>query len=107
MTTNTNAETVGPSPIPRGATAGGERTPLYVLCYLGLPDHRKIVTSRNDEVWRGLDIEKISKEIGVSKQKISMWMKDNQLPGQRVAALIGLPGSLLSYEKLGPFIKTR
>jgi len=96
-----------PSPIPRGSSAGEERTDLYVLCYRSLPLHRKVIKNRKGEEWRGLDIERISKEIGVSKQKISMWMKQNSLPGQRVKALIGLEGSTLTFETLGPFINAR
>lgn len=96
-----------PSPIPRGSSAGEERTGLYVLCYANLPFHRKVSRNRKGDEWRGLDIERISKEIGVSKQKISMWMKNNSLPGQRVKAMIGLEGGTLTFETLGPFINTR
>lgn len=96
-----------PSAIPRGTSAGNERTGLYVLCYEKLPMHRKVTKNRKGEVWHGLDIEKISAEIGVSKQKISMWMKQNGLPGQRMKALIDLEGSKLTFESLGPYINSR
>ena len=102
-TTETNK---GPSPIPRGITAGNERTGLYILCYEHLPRHRKITQNRAGEMWRGLDIEAIAQEIGISKQKVSEWMKKDRLPGRRVAAMIELRGSLLTYDKLGPFINT-
>lgn len=103
-TTETNN---GPSPIPRGITAGNERGGLYILCYANLPQHRKITKNRLGGEWRGLDIEAIADEIGISKQKVSEWMKKDRLPGRRVAAMIGLRGSLLTYDKLGPFINTR
>ncbi len=98
---------LGPSPVPRGVSAGNERTDLYILCYENLPLHRKITRNRSGGEWRGLDIEKIANEIGISKQKVSEWMKRDRLPGRRVAAMIGLAGSSLTYSELGPFINTR
>lgn len=103
----TNENIFGPSPIPRGISAGNERTGLYILCYENLPRHRKITKNRLGGEWRGLDIEAIADEIGISKQKVSEWMKKDRLPGRRVAAMICLRGSLLTYDKLGPFINTR
>lgn len=97
----------GPSLIPRGISAGNERTPLYVLCYENLPKHRKITKNRSGDEWRGIDIERIAENLGISKQKVSEWMKNNRLPGQRVAALIALEGSKLTYDNLGPFINSR
>lgn len=96
-----------PSPIPRGTSAGNERTDLYVLCFSKLPMHRKVTENRKGEVWRGLDIKKISEEIDVSTQKISMWMKQDSLPGQRIKALIDLEGSQLTFADLGPYINSR
>ena len=107
MTDQLDTEGFEPSPIPRGISAGNERSELYILCCNHLPNHRKVVSSKRNNIWRGLDIEKISNEIGVSKQKISSWMKNNRVPGQRVGALIKLDGSTLSYEKIGPYISTR
>ena len=97
----------GPSPVPRGVSAGNERTDLYILCYENLPQHRKITRNRSGGEWRGLDIEKIAGEIGISKQKVSEWMKINRLPGRRVGAMMSLTGSTLSYSDLGPFINSR
>lgn len=96
-----------PSPIPRGRSAGAERTQLYSLCYANLPGHRKVVPSKRGVDWRGLDIEKIGNDIGVSPQKVSLWMKRNSMPGQRIKAMIELEGSTLTYEVLGPYINTR
>lgn len=97
---------IKPSPIPRGKNAGQERNGLYLMCFNNLPKHHKVSTNIKGEAWHGLDLEKISSEINVSKQKISLWMKENSLPGKRVRALIGLKGSTLTFEKLGPFINT-
>lgn len=102
-----NTQTLDPSPVPRGITAKQPRTGLYVLCYRCLPDHHKIIPSLSGEEWRGLDVAKIAEEIGVSKQKVSAWFKQNSLPGQRVAAMVGLKNSTLTFEKLGPFITSR
>lgn len=99
--------TITPSPVPRGSSAGNERTELYVLCFQNLPMHRKTTRNRKGQEWHGLDIEKISEEIGVSKQKVSAWMKQNSLPGQRMKAMINLQGSSLTFDTLGPFINTR
>ena len=98
---------ITPSPVPRGISAGQERSTLYTLCFKHLPNHRKVIPLRKADAWNGLDIEKISKEISVSTQKVSGWMKEDALPGRRVAALINLSGSSLTYELLGPFINTR
>lgn len=96
-----------PSPIPRGRSAGEERTALYALCFCNLPNHQKVISYKRGNEWRGLDIDKIAKEIGIAPQKVSLWMTQNRLPGQRVKAMIELVGSTLNYEKLGPFIKSR
>ena len=95
-----------PSPVPRGISAGQERTELYALCFKHLPMHRKAISQKSGE-WHGLDIDKISKEIGVSTQKVSGWMQENRIPGRRVAAMIGLEDSTLTYALIGPFINTR
>lgn len=98
--------TLEPSPVPRGISAGEERTKLYKLCYRNLPAYRKELVGANYE-WYGLDIARIASEIGISKQKVSGWMKNNSIPGQRVAAMIALDDSTLTFEKLGPFITSR
>jgi hypothetical protein len=107
MTKALNIDTLAPSPIPRGTSAGEQRTPLYEMCFFNLPKHRKVSRSLRGNEWRGLDIDKIALSLDVSKQKVSLWMKKNMLPGQRVTQMINLPGSTLTYEKLGPFINTR
>ena len=98
--------TVAPLTIPRGKSAGGTRSPLYMLCYENLPDYRK-VSEEKHETWHSLDTKRIAKEINVSYQKVSGWMQKNSLPGQRVNQMIGLKGSTLTYDKLGPFISSR
>lgn len=105
--TKTSAQTIGPSPVPRGISARQDRTPLYTLCYHALPHHQKVIPGANDNEWRGLDVEKIATDIGISKQKVSGWFQKNSLPGQRVAAMIALKGSTLTFESLGPFITSR
>jgi ribosomal protein S16 len=96
-----------PSPILRGRSAGEARTALYQLCFANLPNHRKVVPTRKAEEFHVLDIKKISTEIGISEQKVSKWMQDGLLPGQRVPAMVNLQGSNLTYEMLGPYINTR
>ena len=102
---NTDDAKQGPSPIPRGKTAGQEPTELYKLCYEKLPKHRKTTETARGIVWRGLDISKISEEIGVSKQKISNWMKMNQLPPKRILVICNLSGAKIKPEDLWPFVK--
>jgi hypothetical protein len=105
-----NATTInenGPSAVPRGISAGQERTALYTLCYHALPNHQKTIPFNSGDEWRGLDVEKIAADIGISKQKVSGWFQQNSLPGQRVAAMIALEGGTLTFEKLGPFIRSR
>lgn len=96
-----------PSPIPRGRSAGAQQSDLYHICFENLPMHRKAIDYKKAATWHGLDIRKIAKDIGVAPQKVSVWMKQNRMPGQRVKAMIDLSGSTLNYEKLGPFINTR
>jgi hypothetical protein len=107
MTDMTDMTEELPSPVPRGISAGEERSELYVLCYKSLPEHRKLNRSVGGNEWRGLDIDKIANEIGISTQKVSFWMQQNRVPGQRISAMIALDGSKLTYETLGPFINTR
>lgn len=96
-----------PSLIPRGISAGSEQSDLYKLFYRCLPKHRKELPLKTGEVWKGLDLTKISKEINVSKQKISAWLKNNAVPGQRVKSLMSLPGSTLTFDAIGPYINSR
>lgn len=93
-----------PSLIPRGASAGMEPSKLYKLCYKKLPKHRKSTESSRGTIWRGLDIGKISEEIGVSKQKVSGWMKDNRIPAKRIQAMCNLEESEFVQEDLWPFV---
>lgn len=96
-----------PSLIPRGISAGSEQSDLYKLFYRCLPNHRKELPLKTGEVWKGLDLTKISKEINVSKQKISAWLKNNGVPGGRVKPLMDLQGSTISYQEIGPYINSR
>lgn len=96
-----------PSLIPRGISAGEEPSALYKLFYRCLPNHRKEMPLKSGEVWRGVDITKIGLEIKVSKQKISAWLKNDALPGQRVKSLMALEGSTITYQEIGPFINSR
>lgn len=95
-----------PSPVQRGITAGQERTEFYTLCYANLPNHRKLIQGKSGS-WNGIDVGKISNEIGVSRQKISGWFKDNKLPGQQITNLIDLEGSTLTFALLKPFVNVR
>lgn len=95
-----------PSPVQRGISAGEERTAFYTLCYAHLPHHRNVIEGKRGD-WRGIDVGKISNEIGVSRQKISGWFKDNKLPGQQILNLINLEGSTLTFDLLSPFVNVR
>lgn len=93
--------------VTRGLNAGSERTELYKLCFKSLELYQKQANNFGGGVCLVLDIEKISKEINISKQKVSSWFKNNQLPGQRVKALMKLSGSTLTFNDLGPFLTSR
>ena len=78
---------------------GRRPSDLYKLCFQHLPKHQKIEADN-----AVLDVAKISTEIGVSRQKIFLWLKNNKLPAHRVLEFVELTGSQLTMEKLRPFM---
>ena len=78
---------------------GRRPSELYKLCFAHLPRHQKI--EANNAV---LDVAKISEEIGVSRQKIFLWLKNDRLPAHRVLEFVELAGSKLTMDLLRPFM---
>lgn len=78
---------------------GRRPSELYKLCFRHLPQHQKI--EANNAV---LDVAKISQDIGVSRQKIFLWMKNNRLPAHRVLEFVDLKGSELTLDLLKPYM---
>lgn len=75
---------------------------LYMLFYDKLPQHRH--PSRAGEV---LNMTRLSTDLGVSKQKIWLWLKENRLPATRLMQVIDLSGSRFKMEDLAPYITTK
>lgn len=78
---------------------GRRPSELYKLCFEQLPLHRKI---EGDNAV--LDVARISEEIGVSRQKIFLWLKNNRMPAHRVLQFVDLPRSKLTLETLKPYM---
>ena len=78
---------------------GRRPSDLYKLCFKHLPQHQKIEADN-----AVLDVAKISSEIGVSRQKIFLWMKNNKLPAHRVIEFVELTGSALTMDLLRPYM---
>lgn len=78
---------------------GRRPSELYKLCFKYLPSHQKIEADN-----AVLDVAKISEDIGVSRQKIFLWLKNNRLPAHRVLEFVELAGSQLTMELLRPFM---
>lgn len=79
-------------------TPGRRPSVLYVLCFEHLPEHQK--TEGRNSV---LDVPRIAKEIGVTKQKVWLWLKENAIPAHRMFQFCELAGSKLTPEILKPF----
>lgn len=78
---------------------GRRPSELYILCFKHLPLHQKIEGEN-----AVLDVGKLSDEIGVSRQKIFLWLKNNRIPAHRVIQFIDLPRSRLTLEILKPYM---
>ena len=69
---------------------------LLRLLTENLPKHRR----KNGTI----SLRKIAISLGISRQAVSQWPIRGRIPSKRVNALINLPGSTLTKEKLYPFI---
>lgn len=80
---------------------GRRPSDLYKLCFKHLPKHQKIEADN-----AVLDVAKISQDIGVSRQKIFLWMKNNRLPAHRVLEFVDLEGSTLTMDLLRQYMSS-
>ena len=78
---------------------GRQPSELYTLCFRHLPKHRKFEGDHGL-----LNVAAISEQIGVSRQKVFLWLKNNRLPAHRVLEFVELTGSLLTMDLLRPFM---
>ena len=73
-------------------------TPLYRCLFEGLPAHRSERRAGH------LDIQKICKDLNVSRQGLHKWFDRQALPGKRVKQLVELDGSTLNRTVLSQYL---
>ena len=78
---------------------GRQPSELYTLCFRHLPKHRKFEGDHGL-----LNVAAISEQIGVSRQKVFLWLKNNRIPAHRVLEMVNLDGSELTLDILKPYM---